>query len=124
MSGRLASGLDNADRVWKRHVASLKRRLGRGKDRGGQLYVSIVRTYVHAAVVAHHEALNGALLGMETGVDRDQPPVQLEGVCGGLQHAGREIIIEVVENADGNGDISRGQRIAGKIADIIADELA
>src|SRR5215468_6364454 len=124
MSSRLASGLDDADRVWKRHVASLKRGLGLGKDRGRQLHVSIVRAYVHAAVVAHDEALNGALLGMETGIDRDQPPPRLESIRRRPQHAGREIVVQVVKDAYGNGDIGRGERVAGKIADVIADELA
>src|SRR5262245_49931411 len=124
MSNRLASGLDNTDRVRKRHVASLKRGLRLGKDRAGELYVPLIRAHMHAAVVAHHEALNRALLGMEAGVDRDQPPARLERICCRPQHAGCEIVVQVVEDTDRYGNIGRGKRIAGKIVDVIADELA
>src|SRR6516162_5305349 len=106
MSGRLASGL------------------GLGKDRGGRLHVSVVRAYVHAAIVAHDEALDGALLGMETRIDGNQPPVRLERVCRRPQDCGCEIVAQMVKNADGNGDIGRGECIAGEIADVVADELA
>jgi hypothetical protein len=47
---------------------------------------------------------------METGIDCDQPTARLEGVCGRPQHVGRKIIIEMVNNADGNGDIGRSKR--------------
>ena len=61
-------------------MTSLKCGLRLGKDRADQLHVSIIRTYVHAAAVAHDEALNGALLGMEAGIDGDQPVAGLEGI--------------------------------------------
>src|SRR5262249_39958100 len=105
-------------------MALLKCGLGLGKDRGDQLHVSIVRAYVHAAVVAHDEALNGALLGMETGVDRDQPPVRLEGVSNRLQHARRELIVQMVQDSNGNGNVGRSKGVVSEIANVIADEFA
>lgn len=69
-------------------MTSLKCGLRLGKDSADQLHVSIIRAYVHAAIVAHDEALNGALVGMETGIDCDQPSARLEDVCYRPQHAG------------------------------------
>src|SRR5947207_6079625 len=115
-SVRLGGSLDDADRIRKRHVASLKRSLGLGKDRAGQLHVSIIGAYVHAAVVADNEALNSALLGMETGIDGDQPAARLEGVRRRPQHRGCEIVVQMVKNANRNGDIGPRERMGGKIA--------
>jgi hypothetical protein len=79
---------------------------------------------VHATIVAHNETLNGALVGMEAGIGRDQSATWLEGVCQRPQHAGRKIIVKVVKNADGDSDIGRGERVVDKIVDVIANEFA
>jgi hypothetical protein len=70
---------------------------------------------VHATIAAHHETLNGALVGMKAGIGCDQSATWLEGVCHRPQHAAREIVVQMVKNADGDGDIGRGERVVDKL---------
>jgi hypothetical protein len=61
---------------------------------------------------------------MKAGIGCDQSATWLQGVCHRPQRAAREIVVQMVKNADGDGDIGRGERVVDKIADVIANEFA
>src|SRR5262245_34951499 len=94
------------------------------KDAAAELHVALEAAHVHAAIVADNEPLNAALPGVKARVGGDQAAPRLERACRRSQEAERQIVVEVMEDAYRHRDINRRQRVAGEVADIIADELA